>query len=201
MRHCRTRWTRCRRGEAVALAYGLCNGGLVGVEARKLPVIVPRAHDCLAILLGSNKKYVAEVERPGGTYFQNPGWIENLPVDRVMREQIVPIAPGLQMTREQLIERFGAEDAEYLLEQLGGAVRRYRRLGYIASLPQMGQFAERAREMAREQGWVFETLPGDLGWLRRLVFGPWEEGNFLRVEPGQRVAARFDGGLIGAEPV
>jgi hypothetical protein len=43
-------------------------------------------------------------------------------------------------------------------------------------------------------------LPGDLGWLRRLVNADWNEREFLTLKPGQRVALRHDAQLIGAEP-
>ena len=36
--------------DAVALGYGLCNRGLIGLQARTVPVAVPRAHDCRCLL-------------------------------------------------------------------------------------------------------------------------------------------------------
>jgi hypothetical protein len=43
--------------DAVALAYGLCNNGLVGLEARRLPLILMRGHDCITAFLGSRARY------------------------------------------------------------------------------------------------------------------------------------------------
>ena len=43
------------RYEAVLLGYGLCSNGLVGLAAQSVPLIVPRAHDCITLFLGSKE--------------------------------------------------------------------------------------------------------------------------------------------------
>jgi len=71
--------TPADRFEAVGMAYGLCNRGLLGVQARALPVAIPRAHDCIGLLLGGNAGYLAQLAAHPGSYFQSPGWVEHLP--------------------------------------------------------------------------------------------------------------------------
>jgi len=187
--------------DAVALGYGLCNRGLVGVQTRALPLVVPRAHDCLGLLLGSSARYLAELDRQPGTYFQSPGWIEHLPADRTLR----PLAAGtdnvFSAKKEELVARYGEENASFLMEELANFTRHYKRLAFIAT-PVAGAAGreQRAGEIAQQQGWQFERLPGDLGWLRRLVDGDWNEREFLVLKPGERIALRYDGQLIGAEP-
>jgi len=39
--------------DALALGYGLCGNGLAGLEARSVPLVLPRAHDCITLLMGS----------------------------------------------------------------------------------------------------------------------------------------------------
>lgn len=191
--------------DAVGLGYGLCNRGLVGLKAHGLPLIIPRAHDCLGMLLGSSKRYLAELEKQPGTYFQSAGWIEHLPADRTLR----PLAAGnessgsgLSLSKEALIARYGEEDAKYLMEEIASFTRHYKRLAYIATPVRDGEQRERkACEIAAQQGWQFESLPGDLGWLRRLVDGEWADKEFLVLKPHQqRVALSYDDGLIAAEP-
>jgi hypothetical protein len=50
------------RHDAVALAYGLCNNGLVGLEARGLPLVLMRAHACITAFLGSRDRYAQDSE-------------------------------------------------------------------------------------------------------------------------------------------
>ena len=46
------------RYEAILLGYGLCSNGLVGLAARSIPLVVPRAHDCITLFLGSKERYL-----------------------------------------------------------------------------------------------------------------------------------------------
>jgi hypothetical protein len=190
------------RCEAIGLGYGLCNRGLVGLEARSVPLVIPRAHDCLGLLLGSSTRYLAELEAQPGTYFQSSGWIEHLPADRTLR----PLAAGsnsvFSANREELIARYGEENAAYLLQELADLTRHYRRLAFISTpVPGVDERESRAREIAARQGWDFERLPGDVGWLRRLVDGEWTEREFLVLPPGRRVGFSHDDRLIVAEPL
>ncbi len=189
------------QADAVALGYGLCNRGLVGLQARKLPLVIPRAHDCLGILLGSSARYLAEMDREPGTYFQSSGWIEHLPADRTLR----PLAAGtdgiFSAKKEALIARYGEENAEFLLEELTKFTRHYKRLAYVSTPVNGGdERANKAAEIAQQQGWRFENLTGDISWLRRMLDGEWSEREFLVLKPGERVVMRYDGLLIGAEP-
>jgi Protein of unknown function (DUF1638) len=191
--------------DAVALGYGLCNRGLVGLKAHGLPLIIPRAHDCLGMLLGSSKRYLAELDKQPGTYFQSAGWIEHLPADRTLRPLAAgseSSASGLSVSKEELIARFGEENAKFLMEEMANFTKHYKRLAYIATPVRDGEQRERkACEIAAQQGWQFERLPGDLGWLQRLVDGEWSDAEFLTVQPGQHVVLRYDEGIIGAEPL
>jgi hypothetical protein len=103
------------------------------------------------------------------------------------------------MTEAELIARHGEENARYLLEQHAGAAAE-RRLVYIATpVPGTEHWEHEAAAMAQRHGWGFERLPGDLGWLRRLLDGDWRQEEFLVLQPGERVGPSYDGRLIAAE--
>ena len=56
--------------EAVVLGYGLCGGATAGIVARDVPVVLPRAHDCITLFLGARERYAEEHAsgpRPTGT--------------------------------------------------------------------------------------------------------------------------------------
>lgn len=185
--------------DAVGLGYGLCNRGLVGLTAHGLSVIVPRAHDCLGILLGSSKRYLAELEKEAGTYFQSPGWIEHLPADRTIR----PMAAGgeLSVKKEEFIAKYGEEAAQFLMDEYAKFTQHYKRLAFISTpVAKLEERERKAEEIAKQQGWKFERLPGDIGWLRRLVDGEWDDKEFLVLKPHERVALSYGEGLIAAEP-
>jgi len=61
---------------AVILGFGLCSGAVCGLRTRRLPLVIPRSHDCIGILLGSRERYMKEFAAAPGTYWLSPGWIE-----------------------------------------------------------------------------------------------------------------------------
>ena len=61
----------------IILGYGLCGNGLKGIQAGPHTLLVPRTDDCIAILLGSYKKYIQEFEATPGSYYLTKGWLES----------------------------------------------------------------------------------------------------------------------------
>jgi hypothetical protein len=178
------------RYEAVLLGYALCGNGVAGLESRRLPLVVPRAHDCIALLMGGRDRYRNYFESHPGVFFRSTGWLE--------RGQ--DLDQATLYTLEELIARYGEDDGRYLFEQFNGYQRNYRRLAYIATgLEPDGSFEQQAREEAAHRGWQFETVHGDLCLFERLVAGDWDDDDFLVVPPGWRVKPTYDGGIIEKE--
>ena len=180
------------RYEAVLLGYALCGNGVAGLVSRTQPLVIPRAHDCIALLMGGRDRYRSYFENHPGVFFRSTGWLER-------GQDLDQAAP---YTLEALIARYGEDNGRYLFEQFNGYQRNYRQLAYIVTgLEPDGSFEQRAREEAAHRGWQFETIRGDLRLLERLVAGDWDEADFLVVPPGWRVKATYDDGVIGKEKV
>jgi hypothetical protein len=60
----------------VVLGFGLCGNGLDGLKAGHNALLVPRADDCIALLLGSNQAYQEQFFSMPGTYWLSKGWLE-----------------------------------------------------------------------------------------------------------------------------
>ena len=41
--------------KAILLGYGLCNNGITGLTTSKIPLVVPKAHDCITFFFGSKE--------------------------------------------------------------------------------------------------------------------------------------------------
>jgi len=185
------------RYEAVLLGYALCGNGLAGLEARRLPLIAPRAHDCITLFLGSRTRYLEYFRARPGTYFKTTGWIER---GRQIPQLSIQEKLGVRRSFEELAARYGEDNARYLMEQLGDYMRNYGRMAFIRmGIEPDGGFEEAARREAERRGWQFETLEGDLSLIRRLVDGPWDDGDFLVAPPGGRIAAAYDENVICLE--
>jgi hypothetical protein len=182
--------------EAVLLGYGLCGTGLSGLAARALPIVLPRAHDCITLFLGSKERYLEYFQNTPGVYFKTSGWIERGETAGRL-SQLALGKSGTGYTFDELVEKYGEENAQYVWEAMAPS---YRQFTYI----EMGvepddRFERHTRERAAERGWQFEKIPGDMRLIEKLVAGDWDEKEFLVVPPGRRIVARFDGDIVGVE--
>lgn len=190
------------RFDAVLLGYGLCSNGLVGLEAKRVRLVVPRAHDCITLFLGSKERYLAYFRQHPGVYFKTSGWIERGEDLDQFGPDAMQHRDSLGASYEELVARYGEDNAKFLYERLGELTRNYSQLAYI----EMGvepddRFERHTQELAQRRGWRYEKLSGDMSLLQSLVDGPWDDDRFLVVPPGHRIAPSYDELVIRAEPV
>jgi len=107
--------------DAVLLGYGLCNNSLVGVRAGAIRTIIPRAHDCITLLLGSKERYARLFAERPGTYWFSAGWLESAEEGR---EQFAPksnsgLGPMYRRDWDELVAKYGEENARYLTDFMG----------------------------------------------------------------------------------
>jgi hypothetical protein len=188
--------------DAVLFGYGLCSNGLVGLTARKIPLVVPRGHDCITLFLGSKERYLEYFQANPGVYFKTSGWIERGEGLEQLAGESIPHRSGMVQTYEELVAKYGEDNAKFLHEQMSDMTRNYGRIAFIEmGIEPDGRFERLARQRANEMNWKFEKLSGDMALFRQLVDGPWDEQKFLTVRPGFRVASSFDEKVIKAENV
>jgi len=188
------------RYDAVALGYALCSNGLVGLAARSLPLVLPRAHDCITLFLGSKERYLDYFQKNPGVYFKTSGWIERGDGLAQLSRDSIAVQAGMTQTYEELLAKYGEDNARFLYEQLCNMTRNYSRLAFIEmGIEPDDRFERHTRQEAAERGWQFEKLTGDMTLIQRLLDGPWDEDRFLVVPPGCRVAASFDDDIIKAD--
>jgi hypothetical protein len=177
--------------DATLLGYGLCSNGVAGVQCG-IPLVIPRAHDCITLLLGSKEAYKEYFDSHHGVYWYSAGWIEHsLQPGRERREQ----------THREYVEKYGEDNAEYLMEMEQTWMKEYSRATYIDwGLPASADYRRYTRECADYLGWNFDEVKGNSGLLMKLVNGEWDENEFLVVRPGQKIVPDVNNpGIIKAE--
>ena len=177
--------------DATLLGYGLCSNGIAGLSS-KIPIVVPRGHDCVTLLLGSKEKYQQYFDSHRGVYWYSGGWIES------------GKQPGKERY-EQLLkeykEKYGEDNAQYLMETEQKWAKEYGWATYIdwglANAKQEKKFTKSCAEFL---GWEYDELKADPSLMQRLLDGKWDEKDFLIVQPGQKITEDLTNpGIIKAQ--
>ena len=183
--------------DAIALAYGLCGKSTHGITARNLPLVMPRAHDCITIFLGSRGRYREQFEGQPGTFWYMQDYIER----RVGTSGgLVPGAGNekdMEVVYAEYVEKYGQDNADYLMEVMGAWQAHYQRAAFIdMGIGDGSKVEAQAQEEAARRGWSFERLAGDPGLIRRLLAGEWD-ADFLVLQPGQQAQMTYDDRIMG----
>lgn len=181
--------------EGILLGYALCSNGIVGIQARGIPLVVPKAHDCVTLFLGSKEKYKKHFTDNPGTYYYTSGWLERAGSNV---ERKVQDGRGLGKKYEEYVEKYGEDNARYLMEFESSWVENYSRAAYIdLEFVRFLNCNEQAKKIAVQKGWKYEELSGDVRLIRKLIDGEWNEDEFLMVQPGEEIVASYDDHVLG----
>ncbi|MFH0797060.1 MAG: DUF1638 domain-containing protein [Candidatus Omnitrophota bacterium] len=182
----------------IVLGYALCNNGIIDLTSSRLPLVIPRAHDCITLFLGSRKIYREYFFQNTGTYFHSPDWLER--GGSATEEQYFDSQLGPTQNKEEFIANYGEENGEYLWSVLNPE-KNYHKIAYITlPLSGMPDYRNLSRKIAKDKGWEWEEIIGETGLLERLLNGPYSEEEFLVLKPGERVKATNDDQIIASLP-
>ncbi len=191
------------RYDAILLGYGLCSNATAGLIARDTQIVLPRAHDCITLFLGSAERYAEEFRATPGTYWYVADYIER---GNGSSGKMVALGSSMDDRQthsiyEEYVAKYGRDNADYLMEVMGAWQKHYSRAAYIenAEMP-MPDYREDVREIAGRRSWRFEQLEGRLLLVRDLIEGHWEDDNFLVVPPGMVVLPTNDARIVCAGP-
>jgi hypothetical protein len=190
--------------DAVVLAYGLCGGATAGLRAGGIPLVVPRAHDCITLFLGSRTRYQANFLEDPGTYWYVQDYLERTDDGSAFGGVGAVSDASARATYGEYVAKYGEDNAAYLMEVMGGWSAHYDRAAFVdmgVSPPEVTAIAEaRAQDDAARRGWRFERLAGELLLIRRLIDGDWDPTDFLVLKPGEVLAMSYDEGVVKAQP-
>lgn len=169
--------------DAIVLGYSLCGGGVCGVTARTLPLVIPRCDDCIGVLLGSQKRYREYFDSREGIYWYSPGWVDFVEV---------PCKGYYDKLFEHYCELYGEDNAGYLIECENSWMSRYQNALFICpEIPgHWGRYRDFTRRAAEHFNWRYEELQGSGRMLRTMLSGEWPKDEFLVCPPGRKIGLR-----------
>jgi len=197
--------------DAILLGYGLCNNGVRGLKS-DVPIVIPKAHDCITLFLGSKEKYREYFDaNRGSVFFQTSGWLERdksdsshsgvleQPGGNDISKDENKCSGGARQSLEDLIATYGEENAKYLYETLY-ELPNYKKMTYINNnIGLTDHDKEDAKAIAESRKLEFEEIEGDNGLIFRLLDGnidEWKESEFLVVPPGNRIEPSYNDDIL-----
>ncbi len=174
--------------DAILLGYGLCSNALLGLVSKKYPLVVPKAHDCVTLFLGSKERYDKEFHSKNGIYWYTKGWIEN---------SLMPSKHSYEIAYHKYVDLYGEDNAEFLLEMEQGWNTKYENCIFISQgMPGEEQDRTFTKECAHFMNWKYGELKGDHTLMDDFINGNWQEDRFLVVPPGKTICASFDHDIV-----
>ncbi len=186
--------------DAILLVYGMCGTSTIGLTARDTQLVIPRAHDCITLYLGSRERYQEEFDRHPGTYWYSVDYIE-----RAEKGASVALgASGIEDSEaqyEKYVEKYGKETADMLMEEMRKWTAHYTRAAFIdTGLGNTAEYEQLAIDKAQREEWIFERLTGNRRLLEMLVNGNWSDEEYLIVAPGHTIRQDIGDNLVKAAP-
>src|SRR5680860_547111 len=157
--------------DLIITTYSRCSNVVVGLISQRVPLLLPRTHDCSSLLLGSNDRQFKLLKENPGTYYFSRGWLDH---------GRNPFAEYLEY-----VDRYGQKKAADLIKMLYGS---YNKAVLIVTLgtKDIEKYQEKVRKIAEFFGWDLGEEEGDLRLLTSLLNGS-NEQDTVYVEPGQKV--------------
>ena len=179
--------------DAILLLYGLCGNATVGLQAGKTQLVIPRAHDCCTILLGSKQRFHEHFGDNPSRPFGSVGFLER--GSYFVRSDLGDgqIHYGDQFAA--LVEQYGEENARYIWDSMHPeeAGPEKSEVAFI-DIPETAELGaeQRFREKAVAEGRECVHIEGSLNLIRKLIHGDWDAEEFVIVQPGEQIAGVYD---------
>ncbi len=175
--------------DAILIAYGLCSNALCGISSKRYKIVIPKAHDCSTLLMGSKEAYSTYFAENGGSYVYSRGWLElGINEDEMKMERL----------RAEYMEKFQDEDTvEYLLSMEKEMLKNYDTatfLNWPGFTPP--RYEEEVKEIARTHSWKYKRVDGNDSLIADLIEGNWSEDRFVILPPGKEIAPTYDEEVI-----
>ncbi len=184
-----------RAYDAIVLCLGICGNAGVGLIGPGTPLVIPRAHDCCTLFLGSKERFKECFGHRPSSPFSSVGYIEHGEDDYLHEADHVRQQMGLDQTFDDCVKKYGEENATYIWEtlHLDTSSEAQQDVVFI-EIPELpdASLADACRQRAEADGKQFEKLEGSLELIRKLIFGEWNEQDVLVVREGESIAGLYD---------
>lgn len=190
--------------QALLLGYGLCGNGTADLQARTIPLVIPRVHDCIGLLLGDPVRYRQQFDQIPGTYWYTQDFMERRDGDSKFSSLGSTTEDEMKAQYDLFVAKYGRENADYLMDVMGSWQSHYERAAFIdLGITDASPYEQETQSAAAHHGWRYEKLAGDLLLFHSLLNGDWEnsdQANFQVVPAGHRVELTYNDCIFTVVP-
>lgn len=183
-----------RAYDAVVLCLGICGNSTIGLTSPGTPLVIPRAHDCCTLFLGSKERFKELFGHRPSTPFSSVGYFEH-GGEYVREADCVRKRMEGDETFDDYVRKYGEDNAQYIWETLHpDSVSPEQDQIVFIDMPEFdgSSLAEECRKRAEEEGMQFEKREGSLELIRKVVFGEWSGQDVLVVREGESIGGVYD---------
>lgn len=153
----------------ILLMFGNCGNSVLNLKSEKASIILPRADDCISMLLGGNENKAA-LDQKGTSYYLTKSYLNS----------------GASMWTEYLscIDKYGPEKSLMIFKTM---LVNYKALRLIdTGAYNLDDIKDIFLKMAKEFDLEQEIVPGTINTVYKAFKEEWDEG-FIIVKPGQPI--------------
>ena len=158
--------------DMVVLGFGFCGNAVTGLVSDDFKLVIPRAEDCISLLLNGAGNTAAEEDFSAGrTYYLTEGWLQN--ERNIWREY------------QHAVRRFGLKRADGMFHRM---LKHYDNLALIdTGAFSIDEVYRRVQAIAERLNFEPRLIEGSTRYFRRLVTGPYTAEDFVVLPPGEEV--------------
>lgn len=154
--------------DCVLLAFGFCGNAVLGLDTGNFQLVIPRADDCISLLIGSDEK--RRTIGTCGTYFLTKGWVDN---EKNIWEEY-----------KQTVKKYGRERTDRIFKTM---FNHYHHLGIIdTGAYDLNSFLPTSEAMAKDLNLEHIIIPGTTEYFNKLLTGPYDN-DFVVIGPQSKV--------------
>jgi N-methylhydantoinase A/oxoprolinase/acetone carboxylase beta subunit len=189
---------RCDR---IVVGYGVCGRGTVGIQARNIPLAIPKVHDCIALFLGGDAAYRDEFKKYPGTYYISAGWYEEK-TEPLSQRKLSAYYGDEKLNYGELVDKYGEKAAKETFQFLSTWQKNYQRAAFIETGAKLSpKYEEYAREMAAEYKWKYEKITGHRILIEKLLTAGETTDEILVVAPNHVIEFDALQSALSANPI
>ncbi|MGC8657599.1 MAG: DUF1638 domain-containing protein [Desulfomonilaceae bacterium] len=169
-----------KSADRVVIGYGLCSGGIIGIRGRSCGLVVPSCHDCIAMFFGSQEAYRQRFAARPGTYYLTAGWVKAK-------------KDPLGIIYDDYAPKHGLETAFWVMEE---ELKHYTHIALVdTGVGDLEFLRMRTHENCEVLKKEYMEVQGSLDYFRKLIYGPYDGDDFLRLSSGEEVTEEMFLGL------